>query len=62
MLSTAEIVTAIKSGKNVMSCGNKVIAEKIDYEWQTPELRVQLLNGASYPLEGNEFRAAKVIN
>jgi hypothetical protein len=62
MLSTAEIVSAIKSGKAVMSCGNKVVAENIDFEWQSPELRVKLSNGASYPLEGKELRATKIID
>lgn len=60
MLSTAEIVSAIKSGKTVMSCGNNIIAENIDFEWQSPELRVELSSGASYPLEGKELRATKI--
>jgi len=62
MLSTAEIVSAIKSGKTVMSCGNKVVSENIDFEWQSPKLRVEISNGASYPLEGRELRATKIID
>ncbi|MFD3303702.1 hypothetical protein [Alteromonas macleodii] len=57
-----QIVDAIKSGKNVMSCGNRVVAEDIDYRWQEPKLRVQLRNGASYPLDGRELSNAEIID
>ena len=57
-----KIVEAIKSGKRVTACGNDVFAENIDYVWQTPELRVQLLSGASYPLEGRELMTALICN
>lgn len=56
------IVDAIKSGKTVMSCGNKAVAEDIDYSWQKPKLRVQLRNGASYPLDGRELSNAEIID
>lgn len=61
MLAANDIVDAIKSGKRVMSCGNRVVAENIDYTWQKPSLRVMLKNGASYPLDGRELRSAKII-
>lgn len=57
-----QTVDAIKSGKTVMSCGNKVVAEDIAYSWQEPKLRVQLTNGASYPLDGRELSNAEIIN
>ena len=60
MLSTSTIIDAIKAGKKVTSCGNTVVAENIDYEWETPALRVKLKNGASYPLEGSERRAVEI--
>ena len=54
------LVEAIKQGKKVTTCGNDVVAEGVNYPWQTPALRVQLNNGASYPLEGSELRAAEI--
>jgi hypothetical protein len=56
-----QIIQAIKLGKKVTSCGNKIVAENIDYSWQKPELRVELINGASYPLDGNELKYAKIL-
>ena len=62
MISTAEIINALKNGRSVESCGNKVTADDIDYDWQTPKLRVNLKGGASYSLDGNERKAAIIIN
>jgi hypothetical protein len=62
MLTTTEIVNAIKNGQTVKSCGNKVVAEGIDYDWQTVKLRVELKNGASYPLDGSERCSAEIID
>jgi hypothetical protein len=57
-----QIVNALRAGKNVTSCGNNVIGENLDNEYQTPKLRISLANKASHPADYNEINAAQIVH
>lgn len=47
-MSIEKVVAALKQGKKVTFASNEVSAEGVDYEWQTPSLRINHENGSSY--------------
>lgn len=44
-----EVISALRSGKEVTLFGSKVFDEKMNYSWQEPEIRIQSDNGSSVP-------------
>jgi hypothetical protein len=57
-----EVIGALKSGKEVSLFGSKVFGERLDYSWETPEIRIQSSNGSSVPAGFWSFSSMKINN
>lgn len=56
MIKEHEVIQAIQSGLTVTCYGGPVKVEGVDYAWQTPELRLELANGASIKANYRDVR------
>jgi hypothetical protein len=56
-----DVIKAIKEGKSVEYCGNKVTAEGIKYSWQTPVVWVNFKNGSGYIAGYKELLGMNII-
>lgn len=59
-MTFSEVVNAIKSGKSVTYCGDRVSVDGLDYDWQEKVVWINFPNGSGFIAGGRELRAMKV--
>jgi len=58
--SEQRIIEALKAGKKVSCYGNAVSADHMNYDWQTPELRIRHAKGSSISAQYREIKCMQV--
>ena len=56
----SQVITALVAGKKVTLFSSEVVAEGIEYEWQTPLIRIRHKNGSSIPANWNDYSAMTI--